>query len=273
MTPSAPDNSGARRVADPESPTEGGTARRASGGAGFSGSLGWTVLGTIIPGLGLWKAGRRVAGGTRAGGLRPRLRRPGRAPAHQPQAGGELRRRPRRPAGPRHRALAVVAVLWVAVIGFSHLALRPSRPSVGQRAAGAAVVGLLSFLVAAPMAVGANVAWTTGTTLDTIIGGDDAPNSTQPTINAGRPVEGQGPAQLPDPRRRLRHRPVRLRRRPHRHRDRGVDRHPHRRDHPVHAAAQHREDAVPDRLAAPQVLPERLHRRAAPTCTRGPSSC
>ena len=61
--PSAPDNSGARRVADPETPTEGGAARRASGAGSFGGSLGWTALGTIIPGLGLWKAGRRIAGG------------------------------------------------------------------------------------------------------------------------------------------------------------------------------------------------------------------
>ena len=80
-------------------------------------------------------------------------------------------------------ALAVGAVLWVAVIGVSHLALRPTRPTVGERAVGAAVVGLLAFLVAAPMAFGANLAWTTGTALDTVIGGDEAPNSTQPTID------------------------------------------------------------------------------------------
>jgi len=180
--PSAPENSGARRVADPESPTEGGAARRASGTGSFGSSLGWTALGTIIPGLGLWKAGRRIAGGIVLGifvvvfgGLTVLLLTNRKMVENAVVAQGVLQG--------LAIALAVVAVLWVAVIGFSHLALRPSRPSVGQRAAGAAVVGLLSFLVAAPMAVGANLAWTTGTTLDTIIGGDEAPNSTQPTID------------------------------------------------------------------------------------------
>jgi LCP family protein required for cell wall assembly len=184
--PSAPDNLGARRVADSESPTSGGTARRASGGAGFSGSLGWTVLGTIIPGLGLIKAGRRVVGYSILavfvlvfGGAAAILLTNRKLVETFVLGQGALQG--------LAIALIVAAVAWVGVIGFSHLALRPAHPSVGQRSAGALVVGLLSFVVAAPMAIGANAAWIAGAAADTIFGNDEAPNSTQPTIDAVDP--------------------------------------------------------------------------------------
>lgn len=182
VDPSVPDNSGARRVADPETPTEGGTARRAAGNGSFSGALGWTVLGTVIPGLGLWKGGRRVAGGIVLGvfvlvfgGVAALLLTNRKLVENAVVGQGVLQG--------LAIALAVIAVLWVAVIGFSHLALRPDRPSTGQRAAGAAVVGLLSFIVAAPMAMGANIAWTSGAAADKIFDGDETPNSTQPTLD------------------------------------------------------------------------------------------
>ena len=186
VDPPAPQHGGARRVADPDSPTSGGSPRRAAGQGSFSASLGWTVLGTVIPGLGLIKAGRRVAGGLVMGvfvvlvggaaGLYLTNRKlvEGFVLAQGVLQGLAV-------------ALLVVAVVWVAVIGVSHLALRPASPSVGQRAAGAAVVGLLSFVVAAPMAVGANVAWTAGDLVDKLLGTDDTPNSTQPTINTVDP--------------------------------------------------------------------------------------
>lgn len=184
--PSAPDNSGARRVADPDSPTAGGSARRAAGSGAFTGALGWTVLGSIIPGVGLIKAGRRISGGLVLGlfvlilgggvGLYLTSERWLASQLVKPDVlqGIAL-------------ALLALAVLWVAVIGFSHLSLRPANPSVAQRAAGAAVVGLLSFLVAAPMALGANVAWSTAGAVRTIFGEDTSPNSTQPTLNAEDP--------------------------------------------------------------------------------------
>ncbi|MGV8907651.1 MAG: LCP family protein [Propionicimonas sp.] len=173
-------------MAEPDSPTAGGTARRATSDGSFTGSLGWTVLGAIIPGLGLIKAGRRIAGYTVLavfvlvfGGATALFLTNRKLVENFVVGQGVLQG--------LAIALVVVAVLWVAVIGFSHLALRPTRPNVGQRAAGAAMVGILSFVVAAPMAMGANLAWTTGTTLDAIIGTDDTPNSTQPTINAEDP--------------------------------------------------------------------------------------
>ncbi len=186
LDPSAPGGALPRRLAEADSPTPGGTARRVAGKGGFAGSLGWTLLGTIIPGLGLWKAGRRVVGGLVMavwvliiGGavtlylVNYRL----------------LKSLVVQPAVLQGVAIAllVLALVWVAVIGFSHLSLRPADPSVGQRAAGAAVVGLLSFAVAAPMAVGANLAWTAAGAVHTIFGERTPPNSTQPTLNADDP--------------------------------------------------------------------------------------
>ncbi|MGC3994857.1 MAG: LCP family protein [Propionicimonas sp.] len=144
------------------------------------------MLGAVIPGLGLWRAGRRVAGGILMGlfvvvigglaGLYFTNRNLVESTVLAPGALQGIA-----------IGLVVVAVAWVAVIGISHLVLRPANPSTGQRAAGAAVVGVLSFVVAAPMAVGANLAWTTGSLLDSVIGTDETPNSTQPTINAADP--------------------------------------------------------------------------------------
>ncbi len=186
VDPSAPANSGARRVAEPDSPTLGGNARRAAGHGGFSGALGWTVLGTIIPGLGLIKAGRRVAGGLVLGVVVLAL---GGAAVLYLTNERWLTSQLVNPDVLQGIAVAllVAALIWIAVIGLSHLSLRPANPSIGQRAAGAAVVGLLSFLVAAPMAIGANFAWSTAGAVRTIFGDDTPPNSTQPTLNAEDP--------------------------------------------------------------------------------------
>jgi LCP family protein required for cell wall assembly len=183
--PNPPEGANARRVVDPDAATPAGPARRAAGGGGFAGSLGWTVL-SIVPGLGLWRAGRRALGGTilavfvlLVGGIV--------VLATNHRLIENLALNPNVLTGAAV-ALLVLAVVWVAVIGISHLALRPANPSVGQRAAGAAVVGLLSFLVAAPMAVGANLAYTAAGAVSTIFGGnDETPNSTQPTINVDDP--------------------------------------------------------------------------------------
>ncbi len=182
---SARGGSPARRAVDPDAPTAGGTARRAADQRSFPGSLGWTVLGTLIPGLGLWRAGRRITGGLGlamfalviGGGIyafvNPTLVQ------SLTFASGSLEA--------IAIGLLVVAVLWVALIGFTHLSLRPANPTLGQRAAGAAVVGLLAFVVAAPMALGANLAWTTAGLFDKIFSDEETPNATQPTIDAVDP--------------------------------------------------------------------------------------
>jgi LCP family protein required for cell wall assembly len=77
----------------------------------------------------------------------------------------------------------VLAVLWVILIGSTHLALRPAGASTGQRLAGAAVVGGLSFLVAAPLAFSANVAYSASSLVNTVFTPDDDNKSeTLPTI-------------------------------------------------------------------------------------------
>lgn len=181
----APDGVSARRAVDDTPGEPAGPARRVAPGRSFSGALGWTVLGTMIPGLGLLKAGRRVAGSLVLGAFLLLI-------------GGGVYLALNRDLATRLAVapgvlqgvaigLGVGALAWVLVIGFTHLSLRPANPGIGQRVAGAAVVGLLSFVVAAPMAFGANLAWTAGNALDTIIGTDDTPNSTQPTINVEDP--------------------------------------------------------------------------------------
>jgi LCP family protein required for cell wall assembly len=183
----APDGAHARRAADDAVGDSAGPARRAAGGRTFSGAVGWTALGTLIPGLGLIRAGRRVTGGI---ALAVFVIIVGGAAAYYLVDPRTVRSFVVDTEGvPQALAVAllVLGMLWVLVIGATHLALRPAHPSVGQRAAGAAAVGILSFVVAAPMAVGANVAWISGTTADSIFGNDDTPNSTQPTINVKDP--------------------------------------------------------------------------------------
>ncbi|MEA4944419.1 MAG: LCP family protein [Propionicimonas sp.] len=142
-------------------------------------TMGWTVLGTILPGVGLIRAGRRVIGSlililTLAviGGL------------------GYLAVTNRRllttvalnPTVLRAAAvtLLVLAVAWVILIGASHLALRPKGASFGQRFAGALLVGVLSFAVAAPLSFGANLAYTSAGAVSSIFGNEQS--ATRPTI-------------------------------------------------------------------------------------------
>ena len=181
---SAPDGaSAARRIADSGTPASGGAARRVVDERSFSGAVGWTVLGTLIPGLGLWRSGRRVLGGIIMGTLAVAI-------------GGliamvVLNQRLVTQAAVNPSvlqgfaiALIVLAVIWVAVIGITHIALRPANPSVGQRAAGAAVVGVLAFVVAAPMAVASNLVWTSAGALgSSMFSQDETPNATQPTLD------------------------------------------------------------------------------------------
>ncbi len=186
---SAPDGAPARRVADSDSVGDaGGPARRAAGvRQGFAGALGWTALGALIPGLGLVRAGRRASGGIVLGLFVLLVGGAAALYVVNPKFVKDTVLSTQGVPQALALALVVIALVWVVVIGVSHLALRPANPSVGQRAAGAAVVGILSFVVAAPMAIGANLAWISGTTADTIFGNDDTPNSTQPTIDAADP--------------------------------------------------------------------------------------
>ncbi len=160
--------------------------RRAAGGrtgrppAGMGSAMAWTVLGTVLPGLGLWRAGRRVVGAVVLAFAAVFVA--GAAYAVQSRtflvafaADADVLRW-------SALALAGLAVAWVVVIGATYLALRPAGATTGQRIAGAAVVGTLSFAVAAPLALGAHAAYTAGTFVQTVFGGDDHGSETVPTI-------------------------------------------------------------------------------------------
>ncbi|MFT4218793.1 MAG: LCP family protein [Micropruina sp.] len=156
-------------------PSSGGL--RATEARGFGSASLWTVVGTVIPGVGLLRAGRRLAGGIVLGivavgviglgifGLINRDR-----VAQYALDPGVLRG--------LAAALVAIAVLWVVVIATTHLALRSSPASPAQRLMGAALVGVLSFAVSAPLALLANYAYTTGTAISTIFDGNDGDTST-----------------------------------------------------------------------------------------------
>lgn len=146
--------------------TEGlGGARRAVGGPrprpvwpGFGRPALWTAIGTYLPGLGLWRAGRRRLGLTILGvwfvtliglllvGLLDR---------------SQLLRLAVNPTLLRTLTviLPIVGLLWSGVVVLTHLLLRPAGWDRLRRGLGAALVGVLCFTVTAPFAVAARYAW------------------------------------------------------------------------------------------------------------------
>lgn len=176
----------------PESPdgaaeSEADQPRRALTPGQFRWAMVWTILGAVIPGLGLWHAGRRVAGSIAMGLFAAMLLSLG----YLATAG-------------REQALALatnvdvlngvaigmvaLAVVWVVVIGVSHLALRPANPSGAQRAAGGVLVGVLSMAVAAPLAVGAEISHSSAEFLGTVFSNDD-PDAGTETPGASTPAD------------------------------------------------------------------------------------
>lgn len=152
---------------------------------GFGRAAGWTVLGAILPGLGLIKAGRRVLGtvilalfiaipvglGIWALTNRDSLM----ALVVNTTFLTWL------PLG-----IAIFALIWVTTIVASHVALRPRRLSGVQRGAGSALVGVLAFAVAAPMAVAASYSSVQAGLVSTVFqSGTKSKSQTRPTIEPG----------------------------------------------------------------------------------------
>lgn len=160
-------------------------ATEAAAGPGFGEAVGWTLAGTLIPGLGLWRAGHRIVGGVIMGVLVAGIgailalaltnRNALTQAAFDPNLLNALA-----------LGLLILALGWVAVITVSHLKLRPSPASAPQRIAGGALVGVLAFAVAAPLAFGANLAYTTSTGLSEVFDDD----STTP-VSADDPWGGK----------------------------------------------------------------------------------
>ena len=139
--------------------SDAGSARRAApldiadDVTSFPGAIGWTIAGTILPGLGFLKARRRAEGiitlicfAALVGGVGYL--------AYERTFVVRLTTSPITLLG-----IAVLcgmmAILITGIILATYLALRPHVVTVGQRIAGAVVVLVLCFVVCLPLAVGA----------------------------------------------------------------------------------------------------------------------
>jgi polyisoprenyl-teichoic acid--peptidoglycan teichoic acid transferase len=165
-----------RRIATDEL-TSSGSAR-----PGFGGAVGWTVLGTFIPGLGYLRAGRRVLGGVILGLVVLTLGGVGAFAMLNRAQFTQLLTNPTTViaiAG----GLLLIALAWVTVVTTTHLSLRPRPASAVQRIVGGAVVGVLSFVVAAPLFVSASLAYTSAESLSSFDAG--------PAVNVDDPWSGK----------------------------------------------------------------------------------
>ncbi|HEY3005843.1 MAG TPA: LCP family protein [Kribbellaceae bacterium] len=147
-----------------------------------------TLIGTVVPGSGYVFAGRRRLGalvmtlaGLLAGGV--------------VYAGLERREQLIQLAVDPGKllvlavALAVLAVAWVLVIVSSHRLLRPAAGGAAARVAGSAVVGLLCFAVAAPLAIGVQTALTQRSLVSSIFG--NSRSATRPSVDKNDPWAGR----------------------------------------------------------------------------------
>ncbi len=145
--------------------------------------MAWTVLGSVIPGAGLLRAGRRLQGVVALGftlaaagvvGYVVSDRRTLFAVALTPAVLKTVT-----------IVLVVAALLWAAVIVATHVALRPWWASTVQRLGGAALVVALVFGITAPMAVAARYAYDQATLVTTVF--QEQESQTRPSISVAPP--------------------------------------------------------------------------------------
>jgi polyisoprenyl-teichoic acid--peptidoglycan teichoic acid transferase len=156
----------------------------------------YTVAGTAIPGLGLIAGRRRIVGSIVLGIFAAALLSLGVYAAFDRQG---LLAHAVDPTTLRRAAVAllVIGLVWVAVIIASHLSLR-GRPTRGQRAIGGILVGVLSFAVAAPMAVAAHYSYVTASSVSAVFKSENETKSaTRPTLEATQTTPGKPKAQDP----------------------------------------------------------------------------
>ena len=157
-----------------------------------TGSVLWlTLLGSLIPGTGYLLAGRKKLGAlvlTISLGL---LAAAGYLGLTQRD---RLLQLAVEPAQLRYLTigLCLLGTLWIIVIVTSHRALRSGTASKGSRVGGAVLVGLLSFAVAVPTAMGVQTARTQQDLVQTVFAGGNSKSATRPTIkNENDPWAGK----------------------------------------------------------------------------------
>jgi LCP family protein required for cell wall assembly len=155
-----------------------------------------TVAGTVLPGLGLIAARRRVVGGIVLGVFALAVLGFGGWALFDLQ--GFLGQFVQPAVLLRLTVvLVVVGLIWVGVVVASHLSLR-GRPSRSQRVTGGLLVGVLAFAVAAPVAVAARYSYDTAATVQGMFKSEkDSQSATRPTLKAPKASKGQTAA--PDP--------------------------------------------------------------------------
>lgn len=193
MTSKSPEASGPRRVlteSDLSSPDSNGSPQRLAGEdvrTGFLASSAWTIVAAIVPPLGLIRSGRRVLGATIlgltalvvVGGVAAYLLiRPNLAVLGSGFSVGTM--------AVIGGAMAVLALLWVVVIGYTHVKTRPHHAPLGQRVAGSLLVGLLSFAVAAPAALAVRFTYLTASLAGSVFD-NDGRSQTRPSLNTQAP--------------------------------------------------------------------------------------
>ncbi len=155
-----------------------------------------TVVGTVIPGLGLILARRRAVGAVVLGLFVALLSTVGTWAAVDLQGLIGIALRPSFLNG-LAVALVILAVAWVGVVIATHLSLR-GRPTRGQRVVGGVLVGVLAFAVAAPMAVAARYSYDTAGSLGAVFKSEkDTRSATRPTLDIPKATKGQTQAQDP----------------------------------------------------------------------------
>jgi polyisoprenyl-teichoic acid--peptidoglycan teichoic acid transferase len=156
----------------------------------------FTVVGTAIPGLGLIASRRRIIGSVILGLFAAGVLALGIYATFDRQS---LLARAVDPATLRRAAIAlvVIGVVWVGVIIASHLSLR-GPPTRAQRVFGGILVGVLSFAVAAPMAVAARYSYVTAGSVAAVFQREqDTKSATRPTLEATQSTPGEPKPQDP----------------------------------------------------------------------------
>ncbi|MEL4503470.1 LCP family protein [Luteococcus sp. H138] len=151
----------------------------------FGDAVGWTVLGTALPGLGLVRRNKALGygilgfflgtlaflvfkGATDLGWFARTITTP-----HRLRLAAAL--------------LLVAALTWAAIIVGTWLVHRPRRLSGGQRGIASVLVGVLVFLTSAPMTLAGHYALTQAATIDSIFG-KEGRSQTRPTLGSGKNV-------------------------------------------------------------------------------------